>query len=242
MSQQSPGGPPTAHRPSGSPAPTPGRRAAPRRRRRPPTALLAVGGTVLVLVVALVVTLVVVRGGDDPGSARTDPATTGTATTSPVEPADGAVVAGTGYAFHLPDAWEDATGEAAGLEGGDGIDALVVLGSSVEAAQSNVLVEAIPAGSATDPDDLESLWKSNLGGSDGAEIDDADDIEIDGQRAIGVRIPQRTNGEGLEFTQVAYLALHGGTQYSIALTFPHSGDEVSETDFEQLLASWSWTD
>ncbi len=211
--------------------------------------VLGVATVALVVVAALVVVLVVVGGGDEPGAGPAGTSTTGTsspttatATTTAVEPADGVVVAGTGYAFHLPDAWKDATADAAGLEGGDGIDVLVVLGPSVEAAQSNVIVEAIPAGSATDPDDLESLWRSNLVGSDGAEVEDVDDIEIDGQRAIGVRIPQRTNGEGLEFTQVAYLALHGGTQYSIALTFPLRGDAVSEPDFERLLASWSWTD
>ncbi len=157
-------------------------------------------------------------------------------------PASGDLITGDGYTFRLPGVgWQDAIEEARGLDAGGTIDALIILGSSIDLAQSNILVEALSAGAAGSVEDLEGLWKRNLSSSDDATPVDIDDITIAGERAIGVRIADRVNAAGIDIVQVAYLALHGGNQYSIGLTYPAAGDSVSQADFEKVLASWSWT-
>ncbi len=218
--------------------------------------MVGVVAAVLIVVAAIAVTLVVTNDRDEPDAAgsstatsttpsndpTTDP-TTGDGADGPTEdPATGAQIVGDGYTFNLPGpAWTDAINDAGALGGGSTIDAFVVLGSSVELAQSNVIVEAIPAPGASSPEDIEGIWKRNLSSSDKASTDDIDDLALDGERAIGVRIPDRTNEIGLDLTQVAYLALHDGNQYSIGLTFSRTGDDVSEADFQAMLASWTWT-
>ncbi len=197
-------------------------------------------------------------GSDEPSSGgsqseeptTSDPATgspsDGTTTTDPqidpnVEPGDGSTITGDGYTFTLPDAaWTDVTDEAGKIPGGGSIDTFVVLGSSIAVAQSNVIVEAIPS-PASSPEELEALWKRNVSSSDGATTVDIPDIEIDGERAIGIEVPDRSNNAGVPLTQIVYLTLHGGTQYSIGLSYPRSGDSISKGDFEKLLASWTWT-
>lgn len=228
---------------------------------------MAAAVAVLVVVVAVVVTLVV-SGGDDDDRATDDPTSSSspdeptdepsTETTSeadeptdeptteepttPVEVPDDAVV-GTGYFFELPGiGWQDALDEARSGGLGSTLDAIIILGSSLDLAQSNILVEALTAGGATDPEVLEDTWKRNLGGADGAVPEDIDDITIDGERAIGVRFTERENVNGVLIDQVAYLTIHEGNQYSIALSLPSEGDTVSEADFEKVLASWTWTE
>ena len=220
------------------------------------------------VITAIVVTLVV-TGGNDTETATDQPSagisasdaeeltaepsteTTTEPTTEPsVEPTDDApatdvpddAVVGSGYYFELPGiGWQDALDEAQSSGLGATLDAIIILGSSLDVAQSNILVEALTAGGAPDLESLEEQWKRNLGGSDGAVPDDIDDIEIDGERAIGVRFTDRENANGILIDQVAYLALHDGNQYSVALSLPSDNDEVSEADFEKVLDSWTWT-
>lgn len=227
-------------------------------RKGPSTAvILGVIGAVLLVVAAFVVTLVVASGDEkDPAPAAPEPtqsapspsesepteSTPTEAETESAPPADGDVVTGDGYTFKLPGVgWTDATDEAPSLDPGGTIDTLVVLGSSVALAQSNIIVEALSAGPATSVDDLEGLWKRNLASSDDATPEDIDETTIAGERALGVEINDRVNEAGLQIKQVAYLVLHDGRQYSIGLTYSASGDAVSRGDFDKLLASWEWT-
>lgn len=201
---------------------------------------LIIGIVVAVVLVAaaFAVTLVVAGGDDEPQEgASSEPTSEPTETTT----SSRGDVAGDGYTYDLPDVgWTDATDEA-GTLGAPTIDTVIVLGSSIELSQSNIIIEALGDGGADSLEDLEGLWKRNLGGADGATPTDIDDIEIAGERAIGVRIEDRVNANGDPITQIAYLALHDGQQYSIGLSFPSSGDTVSEGDFEKVLDSWAWT-
>jgi hypothetical protein len=223
----------------------------------------------IVVVVALVVTLVVTTG-DEPEQAQDDPTASSTdgseettedptdgatdestestegptdeATEEPVEPPADAVV-GNGYYFELPGiGWQDAIDEARSSDLGSTLDAIIVLGTSLDLAQSNILVEALTAGGAPDLESLEDAWKRNLSGNDGAVPEDIPEITLDGERAIGVRFTDRENVNGVLIDQVVYLALHEGNQYSVALSLPSENDDVSEADFEKVLDSWTWTD
>lgn len=229
--------------------------------------MLGVVAAVVVVIAAFAVTLLVTRGGDDgpdetsatdsstgspseptsestskSGSESPDPtASEPTESDSPTsDPVPGDVVSGDGYTYELPaTGWKEASQEAKGLAAT--IDTAIILGASIDLSQSSIIVEALSAGPASSVDDLEGLWKRNLASTDGATPVDIDDATIDGERAIGVRIEDRVNNAGDPITQVAYLALHEGMQYSIGLSFPQSGDVTSEDDFDTLLSSWTWT-
>ncbi|CAN5118213.1 hypothetical protein BH09ACT12_BH09ACT12_19580 [soil metagenome] len=216
----------------------------------------------LVVIAAVVVTLVVTGSDDDADTAGTG-ASASTSASDPTseatpEPSDDPTddqsgdtgsdsdsedtVTGDGYAFQLPGiGWQNALDEAQSSGLGSTLDAIIILGTSLDLAQSNILVEALTAGGAPSLEALEGQWKRNLGGSDGAVPDDIPDITIDGERAIGVRFTDRQNVNGLFIDQVAYLALHNGNQYSVALSLPSDNDSVSEADFEKVLDSWTWT-
>jgi hypothetical protein len=231
--------------------------------------IIGVVAVVLLVVAAFTVTLLVVGNGKDddgPDEASSSQPTSGdptaseptpsdpTGSTDPADPADptsdptqssappagdGDIV-GDGYSYDLPaTGWKDASSEAKGLA--DTIDTAIILGASIDLSQSSIIVEALSAGGAESLEDLEPLWKRNLSSSDNATPVDIADSSIDGERAIGVRIEDRVNDAGDPITQVAYLALHDGRQYSIGLSFPKTGDDVSETDFKKMLDSWTWS-
>lgn len=239
-----PGPPPTYPQQQGGYQPAHG---GPPRRLRTGVVVGTLAAAALV-VAAFVVTLVVASDNDagtEPtgaGATSAAPPSSGTPETSTASPATGDLVSGDGYSFRLPGVgWQDALDETEGLDPGGTIDAFVILGSSVALAQSNILVEALSAGPASDVEDLEDLWKRNLASTDDATPVDIDDTSVAGERAIGVEISDRTNDAGTAIVQVAYLVLHEGNQYSIALTYPAAGDAVSRADFEKVLASWEWT-
>lgn len=207
------------------------------------------------VIAAVVVTLVVAGGDDDPGTAATstsaapsdptsDPTDEPTSDVSIApDPASDDAILGDGYSFELPGVgWQDALDEAQSSGLGSTLDTIIILGTSLDLAQSNILVEALSAGGAPDLEALEGQWKRNLSGSDGAVPDDIPDITIGGERAIGVRFSDRENVNGFFIDQVAYLTLHNGNQYSIALSLPSENDSVSEDDFDKVLATWIWTD
>ena len=184
----------------------------------------------LVVVAAVVVTLVVTTGGDDAGDDSTTSATSDPGGT----PSEDEGTGSTETSDPTP-----SEAQASGL--GATLDSIIILGTSLDLAQSNILVETLTSGGAPDLESLEGQWKRNLGGSDGAVPDDIDDITIDGERAIGVRFSDRVNVNDFVIDQVAYLTIHDGNQYSIALTLPSENDAVSEDDFAKVLDSWSWT-
>lgn len=222
----------------------------PHRKRRAGLVVAVVAG-VVAIAAAIVVTLVV-AGEQDPGSADESASTESVTSADPTdgpsdEPSDspggGAdEIVGDGYVYTIPSVgWQDALDEAAELPGAQNVDTFLILGSSVEFAQSNIIVESLSAGGAEQVEDLENLWKRNLAGSDGATPVDLEDRDIDGTRAIGVSIDDRLNNGGVPIRQIAYLMVHEGNQYSIGLSLPASGDTTSETDFEAVLSSWRWT-
>lgn len=206
---------------------------------------LATVVAVLVVVTALAVTVVV--RATDVDLNRVSGADTDASVASSESPIAAAVpasaIVGSGYYFELPGIdWRDALDEARSNELEAMLDSIIILGPSLDLAQSNILVEALTAGEASDLDALRAEWKRNLSGDDGAVPDEIPDITIDGEPAIGVRFTDRENASGLLIDQIAYLTLHEGSQYSVALSLPSQDDAVSEVAFSKLLASWTWID
>ncbi len=258
--QGPPGGPPTG---SWNPPSYGGGPTGPPPPRSRTALIIAIVAGVLVVIAAIVVTLVVTTGGDDTQQAADEPTSsapsgdpaddvptdsTDEVPTDPTSAPDASTpvpqdaVVGDGYYFELPGVgWQDALDETQSSGLGSTLDSIIILGTSLDLAQSNILVEALSSGGAPDLEALEGQWKRNLSGTDGAVPDDIDDIEIAGERAIGVRFSDRVNVNGFSIDQVAYLVLHDGNQYSIALSLPSEDDAVSEGDFEKVLASWTWT-
>ncbi len=202
---------------------------------------------VVLLAGGLTTILVLASDGSKDDSAKNDPTSQPSAPTdsptSPTETADPSTqgkITGDGYTYDLPGpGWNDASSEGASLA--PTIDTIAVLGTDTDNAQSNILVEALPAGSATDVKRLQPIWERNLSGSDNATPTSIDDITIDGERAVGVQIDDRVNKAGVAITQIAYLTLHDGNQFSIALSLPKEGDTYSRDDFKKALDSWTWT-
>ncbi|CAN5679608.1 hypothetical protein BH11ACT8_BH11ACT8_21560 [soil metagenome] len=177
----------------------------------------------------------VTDSGSDSASPTDDP--------SPVDVPDGAIAGhDANYYFTPPGpAWNDAYEEAATRGLGPTLDSFIVLGKNIALAQSNILVEEVPVGTDATVEDLADQWKRNLSGSDGATPTDIDDIILDGEHAIGVTFSGRVNDSNIEFDQRVYLAVHDGQEYSVALSYPSSGDNVSNDDFDTFLDSWHWT-
>ncbi len=212
-------------------------------------------GLIIGLVLALLVVAGAVVGGillvnnsdDDSASDTTDSSETPSpdeseTPESPESPdiPDGVEQTGAGYTYVLPGpGWQDATEEALASSPGGAIDTVSILGPSLDQAQSNILVETGPTGGETDVTVLQPTWETNLSGSDGAVPSPTEGVTIDGEEAVGVTI-ERVNAAGLDISQIAYLVIHDDAQYSIALSFPKD-DTESEADFEDALASWTWT-
>ncbi len=222
----------------------------PRPSGRGPGRWLLGGLLALVMVAAIAVSLVVTGQDDDPtasGGAGDDTAGQTTPTPepsptptepAPVPPADALV--GAGYFYELPGiGWTDIS-DARQLADAPTVDTMSALGTTFRNASANILVEAFTSGGITEPEDLESQWKRNIVGGTDVTPRDLPDRDIDGERAIGIAI-ERDNDAGVSVRQRAYLVLHDGNQFSIALSYPAGTDDIALADFEKALDSWRWT-
>jgi PsbP len=204
------GPPPPGQPPPYGPPPT-----GPRKSNR---ALVAV-----ILIIALVVAGGAVGGfliaGDDdePGSA-------------------GDTLDGDGYSYAIPDGWSDATSEAEGQS--QSIDTVVKADEDDDGFHSNLFVEIDPAQGVTDLSQIEEEWATNTAQSVNATPESIDDITIDGQDAVGIRM--ETTTQDIDVVQVAYLAVKDGQAYSIVLSSSAGAEEEATETLEQLLDSWAW--
>jgi hypothetical protein len=167
--------------------------------------------------------------GDDNGKADDR---TSTSTSAPS--AD--QIHGNGYSYTLPDGWQDATDQAQGAPGA--IDTVSVWGEKLEGGRANFIVESGSSGGEDDPEAIRDQWVSNMTGSTGAEPHEIPGATIDGEETIGVQF-ERTNERDVEIVQTAYLAVHDGNVYSIAIS-AKIGDDDAEQAFEDILDSWTW--
>jgi hypothetical protein len=148
----------------------------------------------------------------------------------------GELLQGDGYSYTLPEGWQDATAEAQGAPGA--IDTISVWGEKLDGGRANVIVEKGPSGGEDDPEALRKQWESNMTGSSDAKPQEIPGTTIDGEEAIGTQI-ERTNENDIEIVQTAYLVVHEGSVYSIAIS-GKIGDDDAEQAFEDILETWAW--
>jgi hypothetical protein len=217
-----PGGPPPGQQPPyGSPGGQPPY-GPPPQKRKSSTAVIAT-----ILIVALVlaggaVGGILLLGGDDEGGGSAD------------------TIAGDGYSYTLPDDWHDVTEEALSGNPPGAIDTVSAWGEQFNGAPANVIVEIGPASGVSDPEELRSSWESNMAAATQATPEQIDGTEIGGETAIGTEI-RRSNENGIDIVQIAYLTIHEGNAYSVALSTNADSEDEARGTFEGLLSSWSWT-
>lgn len=219
--------------PPGYAAPPPGGQ--PRKGRAGLIIGLAVAG-LLVIAGILVVALVV--GGDD-DSAGGDESPSSTESDEPTEeptPED-QLLQGSGYAFEMPDEWQDITAEVAADNAAATIDSAISWGDSIATGRANLIVEVTSAGGVTDLDVALDQLTTNME-SLGAPVETIDDRDIDGQTFAGVTLT-RTNEFDVEIEQTAYITIRDDTAYVIT-TSNESDDAEPENAFDDILASWAW--
>jgi flagellar basal body-associated protein FliL len=141
---------------------------------------------------------------------------------------------GDGYSYTIPDDWSDETGAT----DAQGIDSVVKANNDDDGFFANVFVEIDAAEGVTDVAEIQEEWATNTAQSVNAEPESIDDITIDGEDAVGIRL--ETTAQGVDVVQIAYLAVEDGKAYSIVLSSSAGAeDEASET-LDDLLGSWSW--
>jgi hypothetical protein len=219
---------PPYQNPYGQPAPY-----GPPRPKKAPTALIIAGAVLAVLLVAggALAALLLLSDSDEDDSDKADD-TTSSSSSAPAEN----VLDGNGYTYTLPEHWQDVTADAQGAAGS--IDTVAAWGSKLDGGRANVIVETGTAGGEDDPEVLREEWVKNMTGSTGATPQEIAGTTIDGEEAIGSQI-ERKNESGVEIVQTAYLVVHEGNVYSIALS-GKAGDDDAEQAFEDILAGWAW--
>jgi hypothetical protein len=221
--QQSPYGQPPTGPPQPPPPPSPPY-GPPPRQRRSGTALIAV---ILIVVLALaggaVGAALMLGGGDDGESSGGEVVDSGE------------TMKGSGYTYGIPEGWNDATSDVGAM----GIDSAVRAEDEDDGFRRNVVVEVQPANGASDPEEIQDQWESNIGEAVGGTPEPIDGISIDGQDAVGIRI--ETTQQDIDIVQVAYLAINDDQIYSIALSAHRDVEDEATAEFEQVLDTWSWT-
>ena len=218
-----PGGPPPGQQPPyGSPGGQPPY-GPPPQKRKSSTALIA-----MILIVALVlaggaVGGILLLGGDDDGGGSS-----------------GDTITGDGYSYALPEDWHDVTEQALSGNPPGAIDTVTAWGEQFNGAPANVIVEIGPAVGVSDPEELRSTWESNMAAATQATPEQIDGTEIGGETAIGTEI-RRSNQNGIDIVQIAYLTIHEGNAYSVALSTNADSEDEARGTFDELLSSWSWT-
>ena len=148
------------------------------------------------------------------------------------------------YDVQLAKGWQDGTERflAENPDGGGGtFERVFIWGETIATGRGNIIVESQSAFGSTDPEDLKANWKNALTSSTpDATIDEVDDIEIDGQKALTVDI-QRTNDSGVELTQRSHLVVNGEKAWSLTVTLKRGDDDVLEK-FEEILSTWKWAE
>lgn len=200
---------------------------------------LIIGAVVLVLLLiagGALAALLLLSDSDKDDDSKAEEKTSESSDPSESSTPSGDSIQGNGYTYALPEDWQDVTAQTAGSAGA--IDTVSAWGSKLAGGRANVIVESGPTGGVDDLSVLRKQWVKNMSGSIGATPQEIPGTTIDGEEAIGTQI-ERTNENDVEIVQTAYLVVHDGNAYSIALS-GKVGDDDAEQAFEDILASWTW--
>ncbi|HYJ68441.1 MAG TPA: hypothetical protein VEX15_12375 [Nocardioidaceae bacterium] len=197
----------------------------PKRRGAGPTVALVVVALAIPGLIAGIAT--VAGGGNGDGSGGSDAGGT--------EEVAGPTIEGDGYAYAVPEGWEDRTSWARDIAP-DGGDSAVGVSDPDHGFDTNVLVAAWDADGVTSIEKAQDAWLPA-----GVSVEQLEPTSIDGVEAVGVR--HETNSDAdRPIVQLGYLALRDGQLYSIVLSAPVQSEGDSEAAFSAVLDSWSWAD
>ncbi len=188
--------------------------------------------------VAAVVTLLALGGlagcsdsGDGDG---------GNKTAGPTAPGiEGPAIDGTGYAYALPEGWNDVTSSARGREIPEGVDTVSGRGTAFITSTATIIVERFKVKEGTSPEDVQESWEKNLTEERGLKATYVPSLDVDGEPALGRQIRRKVVGGADDILQVAYLVIHEGYGYSIGLNSAE-GDTSAGASFDGVVASWIW--
>lgn len=200
---------------------------------------------VLMVVTAAVTAVVLTVRGDDDNQAGTHSSSTTSSSGDPTDessapPTPGKDdVVGKGYFYSLPGGWSDVSDDANGSAAA--VDSVSAWGAQFQGSRANFIVSIIPAvASSKSVEDLEDTWKNSMRKSLKAKLKDIADITVDGEEAIGIRV-ERTNENGVDIIQIAYLAVHGDNAYTLGLSTTPDRETDTKAAMESIIDSWSWT-
>jgi hypothetical protein len=198
----------------------------PKRRGAGPTvALVVVALAIPGLIAALAAVAHGGGGSSDGGDGGSDAGGT--------EEMAGPTIEGDGYAYAVPEGWEDRTSWARDIAP-DGGDSAIGVSAPDHGFDTNVLVAAWDASGVTSVEKARDAWLPS-----GVTVEQLEPTSIDGVRAVGVR-HETSSDAGRPIVQVGYLALWNGRLYSIVLSAPVQSEGDSQAAFAAVLDSWSW--
>lgn len=148
-------------------------------------------------------------------------------------------LAGNGYSYTLPNGWSEVTDEALAGNPPGAIDTVSAWGERFNGAPANIIVEVGSAQGTSDPEELRQGWEANMGAVTNSTPKPIDDTTIANETAIGTEI-RRSNENGIDIVQIAYLTVHDGNAYSVALSTNAETEDEARSEFEMILNSWSW--
>ncbi len=148
-------------------------------------------------------------------------------------------LAGNGYSYTLPSGWNEVTDEALAGDPPGAIDTVAAWGQRFNGAPANLIVEVGSAQGTSDPEELRQGWEANMGAVTNSTPKPIDNTTIANETAIGTEI-RRSNENGIDIVQIAYLTVHDGNAYSVALSTNAETEDEARSEFEMILNSWSW--
>jgi|GEM_PF-3572559 hypothetical protein len=206
------------------------------------------GSTILLVLVALaipglIVGILALGGGDSTGddmagsegTSTDDDGGTDDNGTDDESELTGPSIDGVGYAYAIPEGWEDSTRWAHDVASDDA-DSAVSVSQPDHGFDTNVLVASWDADGVSSVDEAREAWLP-----DGGSVEDLEPTSIDGAAAIGVRNETLSDG-GRPIVQVGYLTLWNDRLYSVVLSVPVQSEADSQAAFAAVLDSWSWAD
>jgi hypothetical protein len=157
-----------------------------------------------------------------------------------VDGVHGRALEGTGYAYALPEGWNDITSDAVANELPEGVDSVSGRGTSFSTSGATIIIERFAVKEGTSTADVQKSWEANLTEEKGLKATYVPSLRIDGEPALGRQIRRALVG-GDAILQVAYLVIHQGYGYSIGLNSAE-GDSNAGAAFDGVVSSWVWVD
>ncbi|MEP6817816.1 MAG: hypothetical protein ABI873_19935 [Marmoricola sp.] len=198
-----------------------------------------------IAVTALAVLVLASCGSTSTPAKTTKSGSSASASASPsstVAPAGGSAMSGTGYTYHLPNAWEDISAQLKRSQPGIDTGGRAKPATPPFTANMNTLTTPSRISGAPSKSDLDAL---------AAQIKQevatlAPTVATKPQTTIAgapaVHQEGRANSSGTKFYLVQYFAIYKGNNYGLTFAFPSSTNAAGRGRIvEPVLASWKWS-